>query len=74
MFGNFLLALVGFGLAAFMVNRLSVGIGQRQINVKGIAYSRSSTPIMYCIVMTLAAFGLCWGLLIGCAGVMLLFQ
>lgn len=74
MFGNLLLALVGFGLVTFMVNRLYVGIGQHQINVKGIPYSRSSTPIAYWITMTLAAFGLCWGLLIGCAGIMLLIQ
>lgn len=36
MLGNLLLALVGFGLAGFMVNRLYVGLGGRQINVKGI--------------------------------------
>ena len=32
MVGNLLFALVGFGLAAFMVNRLYVGVGGRQIN------------------------------------------
>ncbi|WP_300117102.1 hypothetical protein [Sphingobium sp.] len=74
MFGNLLLALVGLGLAAFMVNRLYVGIGERQIKVKGITYSRSSTPIMYWIVMAMAVFGLCFGLLIGSAGAMLLLQ
>jgi len=74
MVGNLLLALAGFGPFAFMVNRLYVGIGERQINVKGITYSRYSTPIAYWIVMMLAIFGLCWGLLMGCAGVMLLFQ
>lgn len=74
MFGNLLLALVGFGLAAFMLNRLYVGIGERQINVKGITYSRSSSPVMYWIVMALAVFGFCWGAIIACAGTMLLFQ
>jgi hypothetical protein len=74
MFGNLAFALVGFGLAAFMVNRLYVGIGERQINVKGTTYSRSSTPIMYWIVMAMAVFGLCFGLLIGGAGVMLLLE
>jgi len=74
MLGSLLLALVGLGLAAFMVNRLYVGIGKRQIKVKGITYSRSTTPVMYWIVMTLAAFGLCWGLFIGTAGIMLLLQ
>lgn len=74
MFGNLLLALVGFGLAVFMVNRLYVGVSERQINVKGVTYSRSSTPVMYWIVVVLAIFGLCWGLLIACAGTMLLLQ
>ncbi|WP_218018140.1 hypothetical protein [Sphingomonas azotifigens] len=74
MLGNLLLALVGFGLAGFMVNRLYVGLGGRQINVKGITYSRSSTPIMYWIVMAMAVFGLCFGLLIGGAGAMLILE
>lgn len=74
MLGSLLLALVGLGLAIFMTNRLYVGIGKRQINVKGITYSRSTTPVMYWIVMTLATFGLCWGLFIGTAGIMLLLQ
>lgn len=74
MLGSLLLALVGLGLAAFMLNRLYVGIGKRQINVKGVTYSRSATPVMYWIVMTMAAFGLCWGLFIACAGTMLLLQ
>ncbi|MES2303693.1 MAG: hypothetical protein WC816_14900 [Sphingomonas sp.] len=74
MVGNLLFALVGFGLSIFMVNRLYVGIGERQINVKGITYSRSSTPIMYWIVMAMAVFGLCFGLLISGAGTMLLLQ
>ena len=74
MFGNLLFSLVGFGLAAFMVNRLYVGIGERQINVKGITYSRSSTKILYWIVMAMAVFGLCFGLLIGGAGAMLLLE
>ena len=74
MLGSLLLALVGLGLAAFMVNRLYVGLGKRQINVKGITYSRSTTPVMYYTVMILAAFGMCWGLFIGTAGTMLLLQ
>lgn len=74
MVGNLLFALVGFGLAAFMVNRLYVGVGGRQINVKGVTYSRSSTPVMYWIVMAMAVFGLCFGLLIAWAGTMLLFR
>lgn len=74
MFGNLLFALVGFGLSAFMVNRLYVGIGGHQINVKGITYSRSATPIAYWLVMIMAVFGLCFGLLIAWAGTMLLLQ
>lgn len=74
MVGNLLFALVGFGLSAFMVNRLYVGIGGHQINVKGITYSRSSTPVMYWIVMTMAGLGLCFGLLITWAGTMMIFQ
>lgn len=47
MIANLLFALVGLGLAAFMVNRLYVGIRGRQINVKGVTYSRLPTPVMY---------------------------
>ncbi|MET0373431.1 MAG: hypothetical protein ABW128_04135, partial [Rhizorhabdus sp.] len=60
--------------AAFMVNRLYVGVGGRQINVKGVTYSRFSTPVMYWIVMAMAVFGLCFGLLIAWTGTMLLLQ
>jgi hypothetical protein len=74
MVGTLLFVLVGFGLSAFMVNRLYVGIGGHQINVKAVTYSRSSTPIAYWIVMTMAAFGLCFGLLIAWAGTMMLVQ
>jgi len=35
MFGISLFVLIGSGLAAFMVNRLYVGVGGRQINAKG---------------------------------------
>lgn len=74
MVGNLLFASVGYGLAAFMVNRLYVGVGGRQINVKGVTYSRAATPVMYWIVMAMAVFGLCFGLLIAWAGTMFLFQ
>lgn len=74
MVGTLLFASVDFGLSAFMVNRLYVGIGGHQINVKGVTYSRSSTPIAYWIVMTMAVFGLCFGLLIAWAGTMMLVQ
>jgi hypothetical protein len=74
MFGTLLFTLVGLSLAGFMVNRLYVGIRERQLDVKGIIYSRSATPIRYWITMSLAAYGLFCGLIIGGAGIMRLFQ
>jgi len=71
--GGFLLALVGFALAGFMVNRLYVGLTNRQLNVKGRVYSRASQPIAYWITMANATIGLILGIGIGLAGIVLLF-
>ncbi len=74
MIGNLLFALVGLALSAFMINRLYVGIGENELNVKGVTYSRSSTPIAYWLTLLMALFGFCFGLLITLAGIMLAFQ
>jgi hypothetical protein len=59
---NLLFGIVFVLLTGFMANRLYVGLSRSQLNVKGITYSRERTPIAYWISMTMAAFGLLFGL------------
>jgi hypothetical protein len=73
LFGDFVLALVGFGLVGFMINRLYAGLTDRQLPVKGQVYSRASRPIAYWITMANATIGLILGSGIGFAGIELLF-
>jgi len=73
MVGMILLILVSACLAAFMVNRLYVGFSQGELNVKGIVYHRNDTPIAYWLTMTMAAFGLLFGLGITIVGLIGLF-
>jgi hypothetical protein len=72
MFGISLLMLVSTGLAAFMVNRLWVGLTQRRLNVKGAIYDRASTPILYWTTMSIALLGLAFGLAILVLGLLAL--
>ena len=68
MIGSVFLTLTGFGLAAFMVNRLYVLFTRKQINVHGITYSREHTPIMYWLEALMIVFGLLAGSVLGVAG------
>lgn len=58
MFGNFLLFVVSWITTAFLSNRLYVIIRYREITIKGVTYSKSSTPIMYWLQMLLIIAGL----------------
>ncbi len=55
-----LLTLVSGGVATFMLNRLYVGLSQKQLTVKGILYSRLHTPVQYWTTMVVAAFDFCF--------------
>jgi len=58
MFGNFLLFVVSWITTVFLSNRLYVIVSYREITIKGVTYSKSSTPIMYWIQMLLIMAGL----------------
>lgn len=58
MVGNLVLLLVSWIVAAFMANRLYVIVRYGSINIKGVIYSRSDTPIMYWVEMVTILFGL----------------
>ena len=55
-------ALLSIGMASFMLNRLYVLFTKRQINVKGIIYSREQQPIYYWFWVAAVTFGLFAGL------------
>lgn len=55
---QFALFIVAAALAAFLANRLYVGLSRRELNVKGALYSRTTTPIAYWISMSCALIGL----------------
>lgn len=58
MIGDIIFLVVMWSVAVFMANRLYVIIRYREINIKGIVYSLTDTPIMYWIQMALIALGL----------------
>lgn len=58
MFSNALFVLLWLALAAFLVNRLYVGIKHGELNVKGAIYSRSSSAVQFWLSMTFAAIAL----------------
>ena len=62
MIGDVLFLSVMWGVAAFMANRLYVIVRYGAINIKGVTYSKSETPIMYLVQMALIILAL---LLIG---------
>lgn len=62
MIGDAIFLILLWSVATFMVNRLYVIIRYREINVKGVVYSRGETPITYWVLMAFIAFA---SLLIG---------
>lgn len=58
MVGNALFLIVMWGVSAFLANRLYVIVRYRKINIKGVIYSKSHTPIMYWVQMALLVCGL----------------
>jgi len=58
------LLIVSFGLAAFMVNRLYVGLRDRELNVRGWVYSREKTPAKYWFTLAMATLALLFGVLL----------
>jgi hypothetical protein len=58
MVGNALFLMVMWAASAFLVNRLYVIVRHRAINIKGVTYSKTDTPIMYWIQMALLVFAL----------------
>ncbi len=63
LFGLIPLLLVACGLAAFMLNRIYVGLRDRELNVRGWVYSREETPAKYWLTIVMAGLGLLFGLL-----------
>ena len=44
--------------AAFLANRLYVIIRYRELNVKGVVYSKANTPVMYWVEIALLVIAL----------------
>jgi len=62
--GMLFLMIVAAGLVIFMINRLYVGLSQRELNVKGAIYARDRTPFLYWSTMTMAFLALAFGVFI----------
>ena len=49
---------IAWAAAAFMANRLYVIIRYRELNVKGVVYSKAKTPIMYWVEIAMLILAL----------------
>lgn len=58
MFGAVALLILAAAVGAFMVTRVYLLIFRGELNVKGIVYSRASTPIQYWITTIMAIAGM----------------
>jgi hypothetical protein len=77
MLGNTLLLVLFLGFSAFMLNRLYVGVRDKQLNVKGWVYSQEDTPFRFRFSILMACVGAIFGLLmmvVMAAGVFGLFS
>lgn len=70
--GLYLILFVVF--TGFMVNRVYVGLTQRQITIKGVTYIRGRDTFWYWFVIAMAVLGFCFGLALSAAGLAALLQ
>ena len=58
MIGRAAFLVIAWAVSAFLANRLYVIIRYRELNVKGVVYSKAKTPVMYWIEIAILILGL----------------
>lgn len=66
---NSLYLILFVAFTCFMVNRLYVGLSQKQITIKGVTYARGRDTFWYWFTMAMAAIALAFGLALSFAGI-----
>jgi len=69
LFGGMVLLLASGALAAFMLNRVYVGLRYKELNVRGWVYSQEGTPAKYWFTIIMAGLGLAFSVLLLVAAV-----